>query len=126
MNLKITVFILILLIVMVSGCSFLQTTEGATRKAELAVLNQELTKDQEGNTVVIVTVKNISQITIELAQVKVSFYDSQKNFIDSSTDSVLNLKPDDSWDFSIRCWGSCQDVKSYEIEVMAGTSSGGL
>jgi len=123
---KIAIFIIISMILLISGCEFLQTTEGATRKAELAVLKQELTTDQEGNIVVSVTVKNVSQITIELAQVKVSFYNSQKAFIDSSTDSVLNLKPDDIWDFSIRCWGSCEDVESYDIEVTAGTSSGGF
>jgi hypothetical protein len=121
---KTAVFVLILLLLSVSGCSFLQLTEGPPRKAEIAVLEQELIKDQDGNVTLLVSVKNVSQVTIELAEVKVNFYDSQDNFIDSSTESVLNLRPDDIRDFSIPCRGSCQDVKRYDIEVTAGPSSG--
>lgn len=121
---KIAVFILVLLLLTVCGCSFLQSTEGPPREAELSILEQELTKDQDGNVTLYVSVKNISQVTVELAEVKVSFYDSQDNFIDSSTDSVLNLRPDDIWDFYLSCEGDCQDVKRYDIEVTAGTSSG--
>ncbi|MBN1162114.1 MAG: hypothetical protein JXA17_09225 [Dehalococcoidales bacterium] len=124
MKYKITAFAMILLLLPVCGCSFLQTTEGVPRKAELAILKQELTTDQDGNVVLFVSVKNISQVTVELAEVKISFYDSHDNIIDSSTDSVLNLEPDDIWDFYFHCQGSCQDVKRYDIEVTAGTSTG--
>ncbi|MBN1692711.1 MAG: DUF3124 domain-containing protein [Dehalococcoidales bacterium] len=124
MRYKIIFFILIILLLSVSGCTFIQSTEGPPRKAELAILKQELTRDTEGNVTVLVSVKNVSQVTVELAEVKVSFYDSQDNFIDSLTDSVVNLKPDDTWDFYIGCSGSCQDIKRYDVEVTALSSSG--
>ena len=94
---------------------------------ELAVLKHSLTKGDSGSVEVQVTVKNVGASTIELAQVKVNFYDAQRNLIDSSSDGVMNLKPGQSWDFEIVCPGvGCDQVKSYEIETMAGTSSGGL
>ena len=86
MKYKITAFLLILLLLTVSGCSFLQDTEGPPRKAELAIIKQELTRDEEGNVIYLVSVKNISQVTVELAEVEVSFYDSQDNFVGSTTD----------------------------------------
>jgi hypothetical protein len=121
---KIAVFILIFLLLPISGCTFLQSTEGPPRKAELAIINQELTRDEEGNVVYLVSVKNISQVTIELAEVKVNFYDSQDNFVGSTTDGVLNLRPDDTWDFYIQCQGACVDIKRCDVEVTVGTSSG--
>jgi hypothetical protein len=72
-------------------------------------------------------VKNVGPAVIELAQVTVSFYDAQEALIDSSSDSVMTLRPGETWDFQIACRGSrCRQVKKYEIETMAGTSSGGL
>jgi hypothetical protein len=121
---KITVFLLILLLLSVSGCSFLQSTEGPPRKAELAIIQQELTQDEEGNVIYLVSVKNISQVTVELAEIEVSFYDSQDNFIGSTTDSVLNLRPDDTWDFYIQCQGDCRDIQRCDVQVTVGTSSG--
>ncbi len=41
--------------------------------------------------------------------------------------AVFALLPQETWDFEIKCRGTrCADVKSYEIETMAGTSSGGF
>jgi hypothetical protein len=84
-----------------------------------------MVKDASGNTSLHVTVKNTSRNVAELAEVTVSFYNAQKNLIDSSRDSVMNLGPDETWDFDIPCQGErCNDVKSYEIKTTAGTSSG--
>lgn len=126
MNHKIAAFILILLALAASGFSCIQTG-GIAPKAELAVLKQELTKDAAGNAVVVVTVKNVSGVTAELAEVKVRFYDAQKNLIDATVDSVLGLKPNMTWDFTFACAGErCTGVKSYETEVTSGSSSGGF
>lgn len=93
----------------------------------MTVLKHELTKDQAGKAVVLVTVKNTSNVKAELAEVKVRFYDAQKNLIDSARDSVMNLGPYETWDFTIACQSDRgNEVKSYEIETTAGTSSGGL
>ena len=100
---------------------------GSTRQVgELAVVNHEMVKGESGSVEVKVTVKNIGPVMVELAEVTVSFYDDQKGFIDSSSDSVMNLGRGESWDFKIACEGArCSQVKSYEIETIASGSSGG-
>ena len=115
----------ILLLTLTSGLSCIQTGNSSAR-AELAVIKKELITDQSGRAALAVTVKNTGRVKAELAEVKVSFYDAQKNLIDSSRDSVLNLGPDETWDFTIPCAGErCGEIKSYDIETTAGTSSGG-
>ena len=94
---------------------------------ELAVINHEIIKGESGTVAVKVTVKNVGSVKAELAQVTVKFYDASKNLIDSSSDSVMNLGPGETWDFEITCQGTrCHEVSSYEIETTAGTSYGGL
>ena len=93
---------------------------------KLAVINHDMNKEESGSVKVQVTVKNVGPVVVELAQVTVNFYDADKNFIDSASDAVMNLQPGATWDFEIACESArCSEVKSYEIETMAGTSSGG-
>jgi hypothetical protein len=111
-------------VLLIAGCTGMGSTPPATK---LAVINHEMTGGESGSVTVQVTVKNVGSVIAELAQVTVSFYDTNKSFIDSSSDSVMNLRPGEIWDFEIACQGTrCNQVKSYEIETMAGTSSGGL
>ena len=125
MNYKIAIGIFVLPILLVCSASCIQTTGGIAPKAELAILKKELTEDQAGNAVVLVTIKNVGSVNAELAEVRVTFYDAQKNIIDSSRDSILNLKPDETWDFTLSCSGErCSQIKSYDIEVTSGTSAG--
>jgi FlaG/FlaF family flagellin (archaellin) len=93
---------------------------------KLSVINHNMTREESGAVEVQVTVKNVGPVVAELAEVSVSFYDASKNLIDISSDSVLNLRPGETWEFEIACQGErCSQVKSYDIETMAGTSSGG-
>ena len=124
MKLKIVIAALLLLMLLVSGLSCIQTV-GVVPKAELAILKKELTEDQAGNAVVLVTIKNVGSVNAELAEVRVTFYDAQKDIIDSSRDSILNLKPDKTWEFTFTCSGErCSQIKSYDVEVVSGTSIG--
>ena len=124
MNLKIALVGMILITLLTSFCSCINTT-GVAQKAELAILKKELTKDQAGNTVVLVTIKNVGSVNAELAEVRVTFYDAQKNIIDSSRDSILNLKAGETWEFTLSCSGErCSQIKSYDVEVTSGTSAG--
>lgn len=126
MNIKLALVGMTLITLLTSFYSCINTT-GVAPKAELAIIKKELTKDQAGNTVVLVTIKNVGSVNAELAEVRVTFYDAQKGIIDSSSDSVLNLKPDETWEFTLNCSGEhCSEIKSYDVEVTAGTSSGGL
>jgi hypothetical protein len=126
LNLKIALVGMALITFLTSFCSCINTT-GVAQKAELAILKKELTKNEAGNTVVLVTIKNIGSVNAELAEVRVTFYDAQRDIIDSSRDSILNLKPDKTWEFTLSCSGErCSQIKSYDVETTAGTSSGGL
>ena len=116
---------ILVVLLLASGWSCLGT--GSAPAVQLTVLKHEMIKDASGTAVVKVTVKNTSRAVAELAEVKVDFYDAEKNLIDSSSDSVMNLKPDETWDFEIACRGErCGEISSYEIETTAGASSGGL
>jgi hypothetical protein len=116
--------ILLLFPAVISGCI---RTGSATARAELTVIEKHLSTGASGNVTLAVTVKNTGRVIAELAEVKVSFYDAQKNLIDSEQDSVINLKPNETWDFIIPCTGdNCGKIASYEIETTAGSSSGGF
>jgi hypothetical protein len=119
---KILVMGAILVLLLAFGCAGTVTPQ----RGELAVINKELVRDQSGNVTVRVTVKNVGSVMAELAEVTVNFYDAGKDLVDSSSDSVLNLRPGETWDFNIACQGDSSKVKSYDIETTAGTSSGGL
>ncbi len=113
----------IVTVILASGC----IGSGPPPQGKLAVVNHEMTRGESGGVAVQVTVKNTGMATAELAQVTASFYDADKGLIDSSSDSVMNLGPGETWDFEITCQGTrCSQVSSYEIEIIAGTSSGGL
>lgn len=121
---KLFVMASILTTMLVVGC----TSSGSSPppSGELAVINHEMTKGESG-VAVRVTVKNVGSVMVELAQVTVSFYDADKNLIDSSSDSVMNLGAGETWDFEIACQGTGgNEIRSYEIKTLAGTSSGGL
>jgi len=118
-------FAILLVIILASGLSCMSSNSAP--RIELSILKQELTKDETGAAVAEVTVKNISRTVAELAEVRVDFYDADNNLVDSSRDSVLNLGPDETWDFKFVCQGErCGAVKTCEIQATAGTSSGGF
>ena len=120
------VFVVVLLLfLLASTCSCMGS--GSAPMAQLTILRQELTKDETGATVLYVTVKNDSHNVAELAEVNVDFYDSKKNNVDSATDSIINLNPRETWDFTFRCEGArCSEVTGADINVRSGTSSGGF
>ena len=116
---------IIVALMLFAGCT--GTGPGPPPAVKLAVINHDMTKGESGGVEVRVRVKNTGPVVAELAEVTVSFYDADKNLIESSTDSVMNLRPGETWAFKIACQGTrCIQVKRYEIETMAGTSSGGL
>ena len=125
MKIKIAISVCVLLLILAFVSSCVQTGDSSTR-ATLAVTNKVLKTDTAGKVTLAVTIKNTGRVNAELAEVKVNFYDAQKNLIDSARDSVMNLKPDETWDFVIPCTGdNCDKIASYDIETTAGSSSGG-
>ncbi len=125
MTKRLAIAAVLLLFLLASVCSCMGS--GTAPVAQLTILRQELTRDETGATVVYVTVKNNSQNVAELAEVSVDFYDASRNYVDSATDSVINLRPNETWDFTFRCEGErCSEVTSAEVNTTSGTSSGGF
>ncbi len=98
---------------------------GPTPQATVAILNKEMGRDDTGAVFAIVMVKNTSRFVAELVEVTVEFYDTRKNFISSASDSIINLGPDETWEFEIYCEGDgCGEAASCDIKVTTGASSG--
>jgi uncharacterized protein (TIGR02588 family) len=124
MKIKIAISLCILLVLLAFISSCVQVANTAPR-AELSVLKKELKTDAAGKVTLAITVKNTSTVNAELAGVKVTFYDAQKDLIDSERDSVMNLGSGETWEFNIACAGdNCGAIKSYDIETTAGASAG--
>ena len=72
-----------------------------------------------------VTVKNVGLDKIDFAEVTVNFYAARGTLIDTSKDAVMSLKMGERWTFTIACSGAdCDRVTTYDVEALAGTSSG--
>ena len=97
---------------------------------ELAVLDYGLTRADAGSIEIWVAVKNVGTSVTELARVEVSLYDEEDALIDVFSDSIMNLRPGETWDFEFVLTETdcqdCGDVTRYDIQTFAGTSSGGI
>ncbi len=91
---------------------------------KLEIIGHDLVKDESG-TRVLVTAKNIGSNVIELAEITVRFYDKNKTLIETSKDAIMNLNLGEIWTFTVTCSGTrCDQVDNYDVEGVAGTSSG--
>ena len=109
-------------LLLISGC--MSTATSPPPRGELQVVSHELVRLEDGSAEVLVTIKNTGMATVELARVTVTFLDAEKQLLDTSSDSVLNLNPEETWDFTIICQGErCRQIAGYDIETMAGTST---
>ena len=116
-------FCLFLLVTLLSYCLSCMSSNSAS-PAVLSIVKQELKKD-ETCAVAYITVKNTGRTVAELAEVIIEFRDAEKNLVASSSDSVMNLGPNETWDFVIKCSGDrCVEVTSCDIKTMSGMSSG--
>ena len=119
---------LLIIMLFATGCFIIQTpapipTPSLPLSADLKILDHSLIREDSGAVKVQVTVKNVGSSTIELAQVKVTFQGKEGEFIDSSSDAVMNLGAGETWDFEFTCTGTrCDQVKGYQLDTTAGTS----
>jgi len=91
----------------------------------IKIVDHSMAWGESGAAEVSVTVENAGYSSIELAEVTVKFY-AGKNFVGTSSDAVMNLKPGETWDFKIVYSGaSCDRVTSYDVTATATTSSRG-
>jgi hypothetical protein len=87
-------------------------------KAELVITRNELSHDIEGNKIGIVSIKNVSNYTANIASVTGKFYDSNMNLVYSSTDTIVNLGPNETWDYTFTCMGAnCSKVTTFKVDV---------
>lgn len=117
------IFIVLAVLLLTSGLSCLGSNPVPV--VEITILRQELTKDETGTAVLYLTIKNETRSVAELVDVSVDFYDADRNFVDNARDSIMNLRPDDTWDFTFKCQGTrCSEITSAEVNTTSGSSSG--
>lgn len=122
MKKNLALLVIALLVILIAGISCTGVSA-----PKLNIEKQELTRTQSGAAIVKVTIKNTGTVTAELVEVRVTFYDGAKNVITTAGDSVMNLGPGRNWDFQIPCLDPrTAQVKSYEVQVVSGSSSGRL
>ena len=113
-------------LLLISGCA----AANPPPVGELAVLDHGLTRGDAGSIRVWVTVKNVGTSVAELARVEVSLYNEEDALIDVLNDSIMNLRPGETWDFEFVLTETdcqdCGDVTRYDIQTFAGVSSGGI
>ncbi len=94
------------------------TTYTVPPKAELSIIRNEFSHDAEGNAIGIVSIKNVSNYTVNIAPVTGKFYDSNMNLVYSSTDTIVNLGPNETWDYTFTCLGAnCNKVTTFKVDV---------
>lgn len=134
MKIKVVVLGLILLLVLFSSsaCVVVVTNTGpgyygpggttyyetVKPKAELSITRNELSHDIDGNKIGIVSIKNVSNYVANIASVTGKFYDASMNLVYSSTDTIVNLKPGETWDYTFTCLGAnCNKVTTFKVDV---------
>ncbi|MFC2032984.1 FxLYD domain-containing protein [Chloroflexota bacterium] len=108
------------------GC----TTGSPAPKGELEVIDHSLTMQETSGVEIFVEVRNAGNSNIEFAEVEVRLYDEQDVLLYVLNDGVMNLRPRENWFFRFvvteaDC-SDCRDTVRYDIETIAGTSSGGI
>jgi len=88
--------------------------------AEVTVMKKELKTGENGQAVLLVTVKNTGRVKADFTEVAVKFYDAGKNLLDTGRDAVLMLNPGEMWDFTITCNATISRVAVYEVTTTTG------
>jgi hypothetical protein len=128
--------ILILLLVFSSACVVVVTNtapgyygtgvptySGTTQytippKTTLSIIKNQLGHDEAGNAIGLVSIKNTGNVTQDIASVVGKFLDANNALVSSSTDTILNLAPGATWDYTFTCSGAnCNQVKTFKVDV---------
>jgi len=133
MKYKIAVVLLVLTLALTftSGCVVVVTTApgygGPTYGTQtftvaplttLSIVRNELSQDASGNKIGLVSVKNIGNATQDIASVTGKFLNSSGAIVYSSTDTILNLAPGETWDYTFTCSGAnCNTVTTFTVDV---------
>ena len=125
-NRKSVISITLAVLLFLCGCA----TGSPAPRGELEVIDHGLTREETGGVEIFVEVRNAGNSNIEFAEVEVRLYDEQDVLLYVINDGVMNLRPRENWFFRFvvteaDC-SDCRDTVRYDIETMAGTSSGGI
>jgi hypothetical protein len=95
---------------------------GNTGQSQIKVVSEKLTDGTSGQAVLLVTIENTGTVTAELAEVSVKFYGAGRKLLDSKSESIMNLKSGETWDFSISCNSTRNKIANWETTTTAGGS----
>ena len=111
---------ILVIILLATGCTIISPPQAG----RLEIVSHEMTEVDQG-VEVRVTVKNIGLYKVDFAEVAVEFYDGMGDLVKIEKDAIINLMPDEDWTFVIACASDgCEEIESYDIEAVAGTSAG--
>jgi len=110
--------LVLILIVSSAGC----TEPGARDDGELKILSHSMTVREfagsapQSMAVVIGRAQNVGNVDIKFGMIAVNFYDKNKNLIAKASAIRENLRPGETWDFSITTVGpDAWKITSYDI-----------
>lgn len=124
------ILFLVLLLVLTPGCIVAITTvapgygvtptyynNGAGLGAQVEVSTPQIIKDAAGNAVGLVTIKNITNVVAGLVAVEARFYDSKMNLVYTAQDSVMNLQPGATQDFTFSTPVSYSVARTLQVQA---------
>jgi hypothetical protein len=120
MNPRIIKACLVLLVLLGLSAYFGCDNQGG---AGLKIINQNLTVHEfsggpQSIAVVYGRAQNIKTVNIDSATISVNFYDKDKRLIATASSEKENLKPGESWDFSVQTVGpDAWKIVSYDISI---------
>jgi hypothetical protein len=87
-------------------------------KTTLSITRNQLSQDASGNKIGLVSITNIGAATQDIASVTGKFLNSSGVIVSSSTDTILNLVPGETWDYTFTCSGAnCNTVTTFTVDV---------
>ncbi len=92
--------------------------DGSEIKTQVELLSHKLSYDERGDLGVTGTLRNNGDKILSYVEVKIRFYDENKFLLESTSESISELKPNEIWKFSgIYPGFNVKEVISYEISV---------
>lgn len=91
-------------------------TSPAAPAEKLQILSHTMSRSKTGAFLYIKgTAKNVSSSRLGYAEVKVKFYNAAGTLLDTSSDTITDLDPGETWSFEVMIFDEDQKVASYKI-----------
>ncbi|NMB66731.1 hypothetical protein GYA25_01580 [Candidatus Woesearchaeota archaeon] len=98
--------------------NFIKNNKNETKIQEIEILETHIDKNEVGGVIVYGIIKNNLKQNLTYLEVRVKFYDSNKNLLDTEIDSINFINSHESWKFMVNYPRlDFNDIKSYNVEI---------